>query len=114
MSAVAAARTPRVSGVRVAQQTLLHGLRTDSLLIHGVEGSDITKFTFNRRTAYVLKHPDYADHVLHGAVDRYHKSIEYELLRTVVGVSLFTDEDESFEDWKLFNASALFASPFPV
>jgi len=96
MSAVTAARTPRVSGVRVAQQTLLHGLRTDSLLIRGVEGSDITKFTFNRRTAYVLKHPDYADHVLHGAVDRYHKSIEYELLRTVVGVSLFTDEDESW------------------
>jgi cytochrome P450 len=96
MSALATERTPRVSGVRVAQQTLRHGLGTDSLLIRGVEGSDITKFTFNRRTAYVLKHPDYADHVLHGAVDRYHKSIEYELLRTVVGVSLFTDEDESW------------------
>jgi len=93
---VATQRTPRVSGVRVAQQTLLHGLRTDSLLIRGVEGSDITRFTFNRRTAYVLKHPDYVDHVLHGAVDRYHKSIEYELLRSVVGVSLFTDEDESW------------------
>jgi cytochrome P450 len=93
---LSATRTPRVSGVRVAQQTLLHGLRTDSLLIRGVEGSDITKFTFNRRTAYVLKHPDYADHVLHGAVDRYHKSIEYELLRTVVGLSLFTDEDDSW------------------
>ncbi len=96
MSALATERTPRVNGVRVAQQTLRHGLSTDSLLIRGVEGSDITKFTFNRRTAYVLKHPDYADHVLHGAVDRYHKSIEYELLRTVVGVSLFTDEDESW------------------
>jgi cytochrome P450 len=85
-----------VSGVRVARETLLHGLGTDSLLIRGVEGSDITKFTFNRRTAYVLKHPEYADHVLHGAVDKYRKSIEYELLRTVVGLSLFTDEDESW------------------
>ncbi len=96
MSALATERTPRVSGVQVAQQTLRHGLGTDGLLIRGVEDSDITRFTFNRRTAYVLEHPDYADHVLHGAVDRYHKSIEYELLRTVVGVSLFTDEDESW------------------
>jgi cytochrome P450 len=96
MSTAVAERTPRVSGIRVAGQTLRHGLSTDSLLIRGVEGSDITKFTFNRRTAYVIKHPDYADHVLYGAVDRYHKSIEYELLRTVVGLSLFTDEDESW------------------
>jgi cytochrome P450 len=96
MSAVEVRRTPRVSGVRVAAQTLTRGLGTDSLLIRGVEGSDITKFTFNRRTAFVVKHPEYADHVLYEAVDRYHKSIEYELLRTVVGVSLFTDEDESW------------------
>jgi cytochrome P450 len=95
-AAASALRTPRVSGVRVARQTLLHGLGTDSLLIRGVEGSDITKFTFNRRTAYVLKHPDYVDHVLHEGVERYHKSVEYELLRTVVGLSLFTDEDESW------------------
>ena len=64
--------------------------------MQGAAGSDIAKFTFNRRTAYVIKHPEYADHVLHGAVDRYHKSVEYELLRSVVGLSLFTDEDESW------------------
>jgi cytochrome P450 len=92
----ATVKTPRVSGIRVANETFWHGLRTDGLLISGTPGSDITKFTFNRRTAYVLKHPDYVDHVLHGAVERYHKSIEYELLRSVVGLSLFTDEDESW------------------
>jgi cytochrome P450 len=97
VSAVAAPRrTPRVSGISVARETLLHGLRTDGLLLQGAAGSDIAKFTFNRRTAYVIKHPDYVDHVLHGAVDRYHKSVEYELLRSVVGLSLFTDEDESW------------------
>jgi cytochrome P450 len=99
MSAVAATarvKTPRVSGLRVAHETLWHGLRTDGLLISGTAGSDITRFTFNRRTAFVLKHPDYVDHVLHEAVAKYHKSIEYELLRSVVGVSLFTDEDESW------------------
>ncbi|HTX44670.1 MAG TPA: cytochrome P450 [Solirubrobacteraceae bacterium] len=101
MSAVEVRRTPRVSGVRVAAQTLTRGLGTDSLLIRGIEGEDITKFTFNRRTAFVLKHPDYADHVLHGAVEKYHKSIEYELLRTVVGLSLFTDEDESWRTHRM-------------
>jgi cytochrome P450 len=99
MTAVATSarvRTPRVSGLRVAHETFWHGLKTDGLLISGTPGSDIAKFTFNRRTAFVLKHPDYVDHVLHGAVDRYHKSVEYELLRSVVGLSLFTDEDESW------------------
>jgi cytochrome P450 len=97
MSAVAAPRrTPRVSGISVARETFLRGLQTDGLLLRGAAGSDIAKFTFNRRTAYVIKHPEYADHVLHGAVERYHKSVEYELLRSVVGLSLFTDEDESW------------------
>ena len=99
MTAVAASarvRTPRVSGIRVAHETFWHGLKTDGLLISGTAGSDIAKFTFNRRTAFVLKHPDYVDHVLHEAVGKYHKSVEYELLRAVVGLSLFTDEDDSW------------------
>lgn len=89
-------RTPRISGLRIAHETFWHGLRTDGLLTRGVEGSDIARFTFNRRTAFVLKHPDYVDHVLHEAVDSYHKSIEYEMLRAVLGLSLFTDEDDSW------------------
>ncbi len=44
----------------------------------------------------MLKHPDLVDHVLFEAVERYHKSIEYELLRAALGLSLFTDEDESW------------------
>lgn len=87
---------PKVSGLRVAHDTFWHGLRTDGPLVSAVEGADIAKFTFNRRTAYILKHPDYVDHVLFEGVERYHKSIEYELLRSVLGVSLFTDEDESW------------------
>ena len=59
VSASARVRTPRVSGIRVAHETFWHGLRTDGLLISGTAGSDIAKFTFNRRTAFVLKHPDY-------------------------------------------------------
>jgi cytochrome P450 len=88
--------TPTISGVRVVGELLLGGLSIDGRLVRGAPDSDIARFRFGRRTAFALKHPDYVDHVLHGGADRYHKSIEYELLRTVVGLSLFTDEDESW------------------
>lgn len=91
-----AARTPRISGLRVAHETFWHGLSTDSALVRGVEGSDIACFQFNRRLGFVLSHPDYVDHVLYGGVEKYRKSVEYELLRSVVGTSLFTDEGESW------------------
>ena len=92
--------TPRLSGARVVAQTLREGLAIDGPLVQGVEGSDIVRFGFAGRTTFVLKHPDYVDHVLHEAVDRYHKSVEYELLRSVVGLSLFTDEDESWRRYR--------------
>jgi cytochrome P450 len=76
--------------------TFLHGLRTDGPLVQGADGADIAKFTFNRRTAYILRHPDYVDHVMFEAVENYHKSVEYEMLRAALGLSLFTDEDESW------------------
>jgi cytochrome P450 len=88
--------TPTISGAWATQDLLRRGLRTDGPLIRGIPGSDIARVRFGRRTTYVLKHPDYVDHVLHDGADRYHKSIEYELLRTVTGLSLFTDEDESW------------------
>jgi cytochrome P450 len=86
----------RVSGLRVAYDTLMHGLRTDGPLVSGAAGADMARFTFNRRTAFLLKHPDLVDHVLFDGVEHYRKSIEYELLRAAVGLSLFTDEDESW------------------
>ena len=100
MSAVstvsASRRTPTISGLQVARETLRDGLSVDGPVIRAVRDSDIVRFSFAGRTQFVLKHPDYVDHVLHGAVDRYRKSVEYEVLRTVVGLSLFTDEGESW------------------
>ncbi len=100
-TATAPARTPKLSGLRVAHETFWHGLQADGLLSRGADGSDIAKFKFNRRTAFILKHPDYVDHVLHDGVDHYHKSIEYVLLGTAVGLSLFTDEDESWRQHRM-------------
>lgn len=87
--------TPTVSGLRIARETLRDGLSIDGALVRGRE-SNIVRFRFAGRETYVLKHPDYVDHVLHDGVERYRKSIEYELLRSVVGLSLFTDEGESW------------------
>jgi cytochrome P450 len=91
----------RVSGIRIAYDTVRNGLRTDGPLIRAAEGSDIARFRFNRRTVFLLKHPDLVDHVLFDGVEHYHKSIEYELLRSVVGLSLFTDEDESWRKHRM-------------
>jgi cytochrome P450 len=86
----------RVSGVRIAYDTFLHGLRTNGPLVRAAQEADIARFKFNRRTVFLLTHPDLVDHVLFDGVEHYHKSIEYELLRAAVGLSLFTDEDESW------------------
>src|SRR3712207_7233319 len=77
------------------------GVQTCALPILSIDGqvavdSDIVRWRIGRRVSFALRHPDYVDHVLHEGADRYHKSIEYELLRTVLGLNLFTDEDESW------------------
>lgn len=89
-------RTPSISGLRLVASTMREGLAIDGPLVTSVRGADIVRFSFAGRTTFVLGHPDYVDHVLHEAVDRYEKSVEYELLRSVVGLSLFTDEGESW------------------
>jgi len=89
-------RTPRLSTYEVSKDMLLEGLHIDGPFVKGLPGHDIIRARMGRRHVFVLRHPDHVDHVLHDAADRYHKSIEYELLRTVLGLNLFTDEDESW------------------
>lgn len=99
MNAVAPARrakTPRISGLRVARYTIRNGLDVEGPLVRAAADSDIVRFRFMGRTTFLLRSPEYVDHVLHEAVDHYHKSREYEMLRSVVGLSLFTDEGESW------------------
>lgn len=89
-------KTPRQSGIRLARELLRTGLSIDGEFVRGVAGGDIFRARIGRRLVFVLRHPEYVDQVLHAHADRYHKSIEYELLRTVLGLNLFTDEDESW------------------
>jgi len=88
--------TPRISGISIARDLVANGLSVDGPLLRGAPESDVVRFRIGRRVGIALRHPDYVDHVLHEGTDAYHKSVEYELLRSVVGLSLFTDEDESW------------------
>ena len=89
-------KTPSMSGLAMAQEMLRRGLSTDGRMMQGVEGSDIYRWRIGTRVGIALTHPDYVDHVLHEGTAKYHKSIEYELLRAALGLSIFTDEDESW------------------
>src|SRR3954469_25159755 len=91
-------QAPSLDPVATAWDLLTRGLRIDGPMGRGIEGADIVKVRLGRRRLFILRHPDYVDHVLHDGADRYHKSVEYELLRMVLGLNLFTDEDES---WRL-------------
>ncbi len=98
MSATAAKprETPTLNGFRVAREMIVKGLSVDGEVVQGVAEADIVRWRAGRRLVFALGNPDYVDHVLHENADRYHKSMEYELLRTVLGLNLFTDEDESW------------------
>lgn len=86
----------RLDSAAVSWDMLVRGLRVDGPLVQGMAGSDFARVRMGRRRIAVLGHPDLVDHVLHEGSDAYHKSIEYELLRSVLGLNLFTDEEESW------------------
>jgi cytochrome P450 len=61
-----------------------------------IAGSDITYFRSGTRRFVSVSHPDYIDHVLHEGRLNYHKALENEPLRAMAGLSLLTDEGQSW------------------
>lgn len=59
-------------------------------------GNDIAYFRSGTRKFVFLAHPNYIDHVLHEGRLNYHKSVDNEPLRAMAGVSLLTDEGQSW------------------
>lgn len=92
-----AAHFPAVPMIRDA---LLVGLSYRSGWVDRVRGHDIARFRTGTRRFITLCHPEYVDHVLHAGRLNYYKSFEYELLRALLGVSLFTDEEESWQRYR--------------
>jgi cytochrome P450 len=91
-----ATAAPSLDPLATSWDLLRRGLRVDGPMARGIDGHDMVTVRLGRRRMFVLRHPDYIDHVLHEGADRYHKSVEYELLRTVLGLNLFTDEGDSW------------------
>jgi cytochrome P450 len=89
-------RMATINPLEASWDMLVRGLHVDGPIIRGVPGEDLATVRIGRRRAFLLGHPDQVDHVLHENAEGYHKSIEYELLRAVLGLNLFTDEDESW------------------
>lgn len=91
-----AKRTPRIGGVRVAQEMLTEGLTSFTRIAEAAAGSDIVRWRSGHRHIFAITHPDYIEHVLRQHADRYHKSVEYQLVSAVLGRSLFTDDGDSW------------------
>ncbi len=94
-------RHPTTSGrtntVTATIEALTIGLDYEGGMIGRMKGQDILRFRAGGRRFAAFTNPDYVDHVLHAGRLKYHKSFEYEILRAILGVSLFTDEDESWQ-----------------
>ncbi len=94
-------RVPELNPLTASWDMLTRGLHVDGPTIQGVTDADLATVRIGRRRVFILGHPDHVDHVLHEAADSYLKSIEYELLRAVLGLNLFTDEDESWRQHRM-------------
>jgi cytochrome P450 len=86
-----------ISSAAAAWQMLSGHLDLDRPFGHegAIEG-DIVRFRVGHRLFFSVTNPEYVEHILFKHPDRYAKSLEYELLRSVVGLSLFTDEGDSW------------------
>ncbi len=87
-------RLPRIPMIRDAA---LYGLNYRHGWLARIEGRDFTRFRTGNRSVVSIGDPELIDQVLHGDRLSYHKSFEYELLRSLLGISLFTDEEDSWE-----------------
>lgn len=87
-----AARPP---SLRLTRDAFRLGLEYDRGFIAAIEGHDIARFRLGTRRFVSLAHPDYVDHVLHGAQPKYGRSFEYEVMKAAAGINLLTDEGDS-------------------
>jgi cytochrome P450 len=86
----------RLSTWTMTREAITVGFDVGDGFMGRLRGSDITRFRCAGRRFVSIGHPDYVDHVLHGARLRYVKSDEYEPIRATAGINLLTDEGDSW------------------
>ncbi|WP_417282110.1 cytochrome P450 [Antrihabitans spumae] len=90
----------RLARLGMTKDSAVVGLSYRRGWLDKIKDHDISRFRTGTRSYVTLTHPEYVDHVLHAGRLNYHKSYEYELLRALLGVSLFTDEEESWQRYR--------------
>ncbi|MCI0346631.1 MAG: cytochrome P450, partial [Chloroflexi bacterium] len=87
-------RIPQISMLRALRFALRQDL-IGLMRCHETD-SDVFGWRVGLRRYAVVRSPALIEHILVGGYDTYPKSEQYELLKTVLGVGLFTDEGESW------------------
>jgi cytochrome P450 len=86
----------RLSTWTMTREALTIGFDAGDGFLGRTRGRDVTRFRCAGRRFVTLSHPDYVEHVLHGARLKYVKSTDYEPIRAAAGINLLTDEGDSW------------------
>lgn len=86
----------RHSTFEMTKDVLRKGFGREDGMIARLEGHDFSRWRVGQRRWVAIQHPDDIDHVLLTNRENYPKSSDYEPLRGVLGLSLFTDDDPSW------------------
>jgi cytochrome P450 len=92
--------TTTLNRFKMSRDAMTVGLSPKNGWVSHIAGYDVARFSTATRHFVALCHPDDIDHVLHAGRLNYYKSYEYELLRAILGVSLFTDEEDSWQRYR--------------
>jgi len=90
------APTTRHSTLTMTKDVLRKGFGREDGMVAALEGHDFSRWRVGQRRWVAIQHPDDIDHVLLTNRENYPKSADYEPLRGVLGLSLFTDDDPSW------------------
>ena len=88
--------TTRHSAWTMTSEVLRKGFGREDGMVARLEGHDFSRWRVGQRRWVGIQHPDDIDHVLHTNRENYPKSPDYEPLKGVLGLSLFTDDDPSW------------------
>jgi len=80
----------------MTSEVLRKGFGREDGMIARLEGHDFCRWSVGLRPWVSIQHPDDIEHVLIKNRENYPKSPDYEPLRGVLGLSLFTDDDPSW------------------
>ncbi len=90
------ARTTRHNSWAMTAEVLRKGFGREDGMVARLEGHDFSRWRLGQRHWVSIQHPDDIDRILVTNRENYPKSADYEPLRGVLGLSLFTDDDPSW------------------